>query len=63
MAGSKWRTNVLEGHKTMVLQVGNVTVTVHRPVDLSAEELRRREEQVRAVLPELGVMEAKIVSA
>lgn len=44
MSDSKWRTDVKENYKTMVMQVGNVTVTVHRPTDLTKEEVRRRED-------------------
>ena len=45
----QWQTNQKEGYKTMTVQIGNCTVTVHRPL-LDASEQARREEQVRNAL-------------
>lgn len=41
----QWQTNQKEGYYTKTLQVGNCTVTVHRPI-LDDQERARREEQV-----------------
>ena len=47
--GDDWSTNIKEGYRTKTFQVGNCTVTVHRPL-LDADEQKRREDQVRAAL-------------
>ena len=47
--GDDWSTDIKEGYKTMTVQIGNCTVTVHRPL-LDAAEQTRREEQVRNAL-------------
>lgn len=44
-----WVTDLKEGYRTKVVQIGNCTVTVHRPL-LDADEQKRREEQVRNAL-------------
>ena len=45
----EWSTGIKEGYRTKVVQIGNCTVTVHRPL-LDADEQKRREEQVRLAL-------------
>ena len=45
----QWQTNQKEGYYTKTLQVGNCTVTVHRPI-LDDQERARREEKVRDAL-------------
>lgn len=42
---SEWTTNVHEGYRTTVLQVGNCTIEINRPI-LTPQEQKRREEQV-----------------
>ena len=50
MEAPKWRTGIREGCRTMTTKVNNVTVTLHRPHDLSDEERRRREDQLRLAI-------------
>lgn len=40
-----WVTGIKEGHYTKTMQVGNCTVTVHRPI-LDDEERAKREARV-----------------
>lgn len=44
-----WFSDIKDGYRTKTFQVGNCTVTVHRPL-LDADEQKRREEQVRNAL-------------
>ena len=44
-----WATGIKDGYKTKTVQIGNCTVTIHRPL-LDADEQKRREEQVRNAL-------------
>ena len=44
-----WVTGVKEGHYTKTMQIGNCTVTVHRPI-LDDRERAKREERVRDAL-------------
>ena len=46
---SQWQTDQKEGYKTMTVQIGNCTVTVHRPI-LNDQEKAKREEKVRDAL-------------
>ena len=48
-ASDGWVTGIKEGHYSKTFQVGNCTVTVHRPI-LDDQERARREEQVRDAL-------------
>ncbi|MBR5199306.1 MAG: hypothetical protein IKW20_05700 [Bacteroidales bacterium] len=50
---SEWRTDVHEGYRTKVLQVGNCTVEVNRPI-LTPEEQKRREDRVIEALKRFG---------
>ena len=49
MNPAEWVTGIKEGYETKTIQVGNCTVTVHRPI-LDDRERARREEKVRAAL-------------
>lgn len=44
-----WRTGVHEGYRTKVIQVGNCTIEINRPI-LAAEEQAKREEAVKQAL-------------
>ena len=44
-----WETGIKPGYYTKEMQIGNCTVTVHRPI-LDEKERARREEQVRVAL-------------
>ena len=44
-----WVTGIKEGYQTKSMQIGNCTVTVHRPI-LDDQERAKREEQVRNAL-------------
>lgn len=44
-----WETGIKAGHETKIVQVGNCTVRVHRPI-LDDQERARREEQVKDAL-------------
>lgn len=48
-----WTTGVHEGYRTKVIQVGNCTVEINRPL-LSPEEQAKREETVRQALKSFG---------
>lgn len=45
----EWVTGIKDGYYTKEVQVGNCTVTIHRPI-LDDQERARREEQVRDAL-------------
>ena len=49
MIPADWVTGVKEGHYTKTMQIGNCTVTVHRPI-LDDQERAKREERVRDAL-------------
>lgn len=44
-----WVTDIKAGYQTKIVQVGNCTVRVHRPI-LDEKERARREEQVKDAL-------------
>ena len=44
-----WVTDIKSGYQTKIVQVGNCTVRVHRPI-LDEKERARREEQVKDAL-------------
>lgn len=48
-----WVTGIHEGYRTKVIQVGNVTVEINRPI-LSTEEQAKRERQVLEALKSIG---------
>lgn len=45
----EWVTGIHEGYRTKIVQVGNATVEINRPL-LTPDEQRKREEQVMTVL-------------
>lgn len=46
--GEEW-VKVIPGYETKIVQIGNCTVRIHRPI-LDDQERARREEQVRDAL-------------
>lgn len=44
-----WVTGIKDGYRTKTMQIGNCTVTVHRPI-LDDQEREKREDQVRIAL-------------
>ena len=44
-----WVTDFKDGYRTKIVQVGNCTVRIHRPI-LDDQERARREEEVRVAL-------------
>ena len=49
MTSDDWVTGIKEGYRTKTMQIGNCTVTVHRPI-LNDQEREKAEEKVRAAL-------------
>lgn len=49
MTPAEWVTGIKDGYRTKTIQVGNCTVTVHRPI-LDEQERARAEERVRDAL-------------
>ena len=47
--GADWATGHKDGYRTKVVQIGNCTVRIHRPI-LDESEKSRREENVRDAL-------------
>ena len=48
-----WTTDVQPGYRTKVIQVGNATIEIHRPI-LTDEERNKRENQVKDALRGFG---------
>ena len=48
-----WTTGVHDGYRTKVIQVGNCTVEINRPI-LSPDEQAKRERQVVEALKSFG---------
>lgn len=48
-----WMTGIREGCRTKVIQVGNATIEIHRPI-LDDAERNKRENQVKDALRGLG---------
>lgn len=46
---SEWVTGIHDGYRTKIVQVGNATVEINRPL-LTPDEQRKREEQVIAAM-------------
>ena len=44
-----WVTGIREGYRTKVIQVGNATIEIHRPI-LTDDERRKQEENVTHAL-------------
>lgn len=57
MKPDDWQAGIKEGYQTKIVQVGNCTVRIHRPI-LDEEEKSRREEQVKDAL--MGLMKKGI---
>lgn len=49
MTASDWKTGIREGYRTKVIQVGNATIEIHRPI-LTDDERRKQEENVTHAL-------------
>ena len=49
MIHADWVTGIKDGYYSKSMQIGNCTVTVHRPI-LDDQERAKREEQVRIAL-------------
>ena len=48
-----WTTGIRDGYRTKVIQVGNATIEIHRPI-LTDEERNKRENQVIDALKGFG---------
>jgi hypothetical protein len=53
MESNDWATGIREGYRTKVIQVGNATVEIHRPI-LTPEEQAKAEETVIQALRGFG---------
>lgn len=51
---SEWRTDVHEGYRTRVIKVGNCTVEINRPINITPAEQKRRENQIIEALKHFG---------
>ena len=49
MAESDWVTNINPGYRTKIIQVGNATIEINRPI-LTDEERQKAEERVLQAL-------------
>lgn len=49
MTTSEWQTGIRDGYRTKVIQVGNATIEIHRPI-LTDDERRKQEENVTHAL-------------
>ena len=50
---SDWRTDINPGYRTKIIQIGNATVEINRPI-LDAAEQARMENQVKDALKLFG---------
>ena len=50
---SMWQTGIRDGYRTKVIQVGNATIEIHRPI-LTDAERNKRESQVKDALRGFG---------
>ena len=50
---AEWVTGIHEGYRTKVIQVGNATIEINRPI-LTPEEQAKREDAVRQALKSFG---------
>lgn len=53
MESTQWVTGIREGYRTKVIQVGQATVEIHRPL-LNEKEQHKREETVMDALRGFG---------
>ena len=44
-----WKTGIKEGYRTKVIQVGNATIEIHRPVLTDAERSKREDQVINAL--------------
>lgn len=51
---SEWTTGVHEGYRTKTLRVGNCTIEINRPISLTPEEQKKRENQIIEALKRFG---------
>ena len=49
----EWKTDVHKGYRTRIVQIGNCTVEINRPI-LTPEEQKRRENQIIEALKRFG---------
>ena len=49
MTESEWVTGIKEGYRTKVIQVGNATVEIHRPILTDAERSKRENQVIDAL--------------
>ena len=52
-ATDQWVTGIYEGYRTKVIQVGNATIEINRPILTDAERIKR-ENQVKDALRGFG---------
>ena len=45
----EWVTGIHEGYRTKVIQVGNATVEINRPILTPAEQAKREAEVIQAL--------------
>ena len=50
---SMWRTDINPGYRTKIIQIGNATIEINRPI-LDAAEQARRENQLKDALIQFG---------
>ena len=50
---AEWKTGIHEGYRTKVIQVGNATIEINRPI-LTPDEQAKRERQVTEALRSFG---------
>ena len=46
---AEWKTGIKEGYRTKVIQVGNATIEIHRPVLTDAERSKREDQVINAL--------------
>ena len=52
-ASDGWVTGIREGYRTKVIQAGNATIEIHRPILTDGERIKR-ENQVKDALRGIG---------
>ena len=45
----EWVTGIREGYRTKVIQVGNATIEIHRPILTDAERTKRENQVIDAL--------------
>ena len=46
---AEWKTGIKEGYRTKVIQVGNATIEIHRPILTDAERSKREDQVINAL--------------